>query len=140
MVVCNYKWANLGGRSDDVHVKSHGNPDAFDIIFKNIPENIYQGKSPFRMYIGSYNGKIVTTGVLVFHADVAGIYYIVTDPKERRKGYATDMMNYLLNEAKKENYEIAVLQASEMGKEVYKKIGFEECCVFQEFVLKNSSI
>ncbi|MFW9879173.1 MAG: GNAT family N-acetyltransferase [Candidatus Thorarchaeota archaeon] len=122
---------------DDVHVKSHGNPDAFKIIFKNIPKNAYNGKTPFRMYIGIYNDKVVNTGVLVFNSDVAGIYYIVTDPEERRKGYATDMMNYLLNEAKKENYEIAVLQASEVGKKVYEKIGFKECCVFQEFVLKT---
>lgn len=125
---------------DDVHVKSHGNPDAFDVILKNIPENAYRGKSPFRMYIGSYNDKVVTTGVLVLYSDVAGIYYIVTDPKKRRKGYATDMMYYILKEAKKENYEMAVLQASDVGKKVYEKVGFKECCLFKEFVLKNVSI
>ncbi len=122
---------------DNIHVQSFGNPNAFEIIFSKIPSFSYQDKSPFRFYTGYFEGKPVTTGVLVFHADVVGIYYIVTLPNERRKGYATDMMHYLLTTARKENQKTAVLQASEEGKKVYAKMGFNECCVFQEFVLNN---
>ena len=119
---------------DNVHVHSFGNPKAFDVIFNKIPSSAYQGKSPYRFYTGYINKKAVTTGVLIFHANVVGIYYIVTLPEERRKGYATEMMNHLLTIAKEENQKIAVLQASESGKKVYKKMDFKECCIFQEFI------
>jgi GNAT superfamily N-acetyltransferase len=121
----------------DIHEKTYTNPEAYDIIFSKIPSSSYQGKSPYRFYTGYFEGKPVTTGVLVFHADVVGIYFILTLKEDRRKGYATEMMNYLLTIAKEENQKIAVLQASEEGKKVYAKMGFNECCVFQEFALKN---
>ena len=119
---------------DNIHVHSFGNPKAFDIIFNKIPPSAYQEKSPYRFYTGYFNKKAVTTGVLIFHANVVGIYYIVTLPEERRKGYATEMMNHLLTIVKEENQKIAVLQASEQGKKVYEKIDFKECCIFQEFI------
>jgi hypothetical protein len=122
---------------DEIHVKSGGNKNAFETIFKKIPQNAYKGNKPFRMYLSYKNDKPVTTGVLVLHAGVAGIYYIVTDPKERRKGFASNMMKFLLNEAKNLKMEIVVLQASESGKKVYEKMGFKKCCLFQEFALKN---
>jgi len=119
---------------DSIHVRSFGNPKAFDIIFNKIPSSAYQEKAPYRFYTGYINKKAVTTGVLVFHANVVGIYYIVTLPEEKRKGYATEMMGHLLTIAKEENQKTAVLQASEQGKKVYEKIGFKECCIFQEFM------
>jgi GNAT superfamily N-acetyltransferase len=119
---------------DNVHVKSFGSPNAYDLLLKYVPPYAYKDKSPYRFYTGYSNNKAVTTGVLVFHAGVVGIYYIVTLPEERRKGYATKMMHYLLDMAHKENQNTIILQASEAGKKVYEKIGFIKCCVFQEFV------
>ncbi len=124
----------------DIHEKTYANPEAYDIIFSKIISSSYQGKSAYRFYTGYFKGKPVTTGVLVFHADVVGIYYILTLPSERRQGFATQMMNHLLNIAQKEDQKTAVLQASETGRKVYAKIGFNECCVFQEFVMNNRSV
>ena len=124
---------------DKIHVDSFGNKDAFDIIFSKIPPSAYQNKSPLRMYTGYVNDIAVATGMLVFHAGVVGIYYIVTLPAYRRKGYATEMMNYLLFIAKHESQRIAVLQASEEGLKVYEKMGFKNCCIFHEYTLKDNS-
>ena len=123
----------------DIHVKAFGNPEAFDIIFSKIPSLAYQGKAPYRFYTGYHNKKAITTGVLVFHANVVGIYFIVTLPEERRKGYATEMMYHLLKIAKEEKQKIMILQASEEGKKVYEKMGFKKCCIFQEMTLKTKS-
>ena len=123
----------------DIHEKTYINPEAYDIIFSKIPASLYQDKSPFRFYIGYFEGKPVTTGVLVFHANVVGIYFILTLKEDRMKGYATAMMNRLLTIAKEEGQQTAILQASEQGKKVYGKMGFRECCIFQEFTLKNVS-
>jgi GNAT superfamily N-acetyltransferase len=122
---------------DQVHVQSFGNPKAFDLIFSKIPSSAYAGKAPYRFFTGYVNNKAVTTGALVFNSDVVGVYFIVTLPEERRKGYATEMMNSLLSIAQKEKQPLAILQASADGKKVYEKMGFQECCIFQEFILKS---
>lgn len=125
---------------DEVHVISFGNSNFFELIYSKIPSYAYDQKAPFRFYTGYLNGKAVTTGVLAFHANVVGIYYIATLPEERRKGYATEMMHYLLCIAKEENQKIVVLEASEEGKKVYEKIGFKECYLFQEFFVFKKNI
>lgn len=125
---------------DQVHVQSFGNPKAFDLIFSKIPLKAYTGNAPYRFFTGYINKKAVTTGVLVFHAGVVGIYFIITLPEERRKGYATEMMDYLLTIAKNEKKTTAVLQASEDGKKVYQKMDFKECCIFQEFALHKQLV
>ena len=118
---------------DYVHVHSFGNDSAFDVIFSHLPPSVYCGHSNYRFYTGYVDGRAVVTGALVFHAHVVGIYFIATIPSERRKGYATEMMHHLLSISKNEEHQMAVLLASEAGKPVYNKLGFVECCTFQEF-------
>lgn len=125
---------------DSVHVKSGGNPDFFDCLYRHMPSEAFAEKTPYQFYTGYVEGKPVTTGALVFHGGVAGIYYIMTVPAERRKGYATEMMFFLLREAKKRNFTYSTLLASETGKKVYEKIGFQECCLFQEFSLPRKAL
>ena len=77
-------------------------------------------------YLGFLNGNPVATGILFEGEGAAGLFYIGTIPKARRKGIAKTMVNYLLNEAKDKGYHISILQASEMGYPVYKQIGFKK--------------
>ncbi len=77
-------------------------------------------------YLGFLNEKPVATGILFDGEGAAGLFYIGTVPKARRKGIAKTMVYYLLNEAKNRGYPISILQASEMGYPVYKKIGFKK--------------
>ncbi|MBN1914788.1 MAG: GNAT family N-acetyltransferase [Parachlamydiales bacterium] len=109
----------------------------FDMVYSHIPPYMYQEGTPYELYIGYVNDKPVTAGVLVFHANVCGIYYIVTDPKERKKGYATEMIQFLLNRADQKKGQIVVLQASEAGKRIYEKMGFTHIGVFEEFYLSE---
>ncbi len=77
-------------------------------------------------YLGFLNGNPVATGVLFEGEGAAGLFYIGTLPEVRRQGIALAMVKYLLNQAKTKSYHISVLQASEMGYPVYKKIGFKK--------------
>ena len=77
-------------------------------------------------YLGFLNGKPVATGVLFDGEGAAGLFYIGTVTEARRQGIAKAMVCYLLSTAKKKGYSISVLQASEMGYPVYKKIGFKK--------------
>jgi GNAT superfamily N-acetyltransferase len=122
---------------DKIHINSNGNELAFDKLFSNIPKHIYANSDDYRLYIGHIDDMPVVTGILAIKKPVVGIYYIVTDPEHRRKGYATQMMNFLLNQAKISHCEIALLQASQMGEKVYKKMGFLTCCELLEFAYKQ---
>ena len=51
---------------------------------------------------------------------------VLTYPEYRNKGYAASTMNVLLDEAKKQGLSYVELSASESGKSLYQKLGFEE--------------
>ncbi len=49
---------------------------------------------------------------------------------DRKKGFATAMLNHLLERAKKKGCLIATLQASQEGLLLYERLGFKGCCQF----------
>ncbi len=80
----------------------------------------------FKYYLGLFNGNPAASAVLFNGERAAGLFYIGTAPEFRRKGIAQAMVYHILNEAKNKGYNISILQASEMGHQLYKKIGFKE--------------
>ncbi len=118
---------------DSVHVGSSGSPEVFEKLFRPIPPVLYREGSPWEMYTGYKDGKPIVTGILVFHAHVAGIYYFTTLSQERRKGYGTEMMHSLLKRAKDKGYFLSILHASQMGKRLYERFGFKACGSYSEF-------
>ena len=54
------------------------------------------------------------------------IYNVLTYPEFRKRGYATSTMNLLIDQAKKQNLSFIKLSASESGKPLYQKLGFNE--------------
>jgi GNAT superfamily N-acetyltransferase len=76
--------------------------------------------------IGWYEGLPVATSGVYFNSGVAGIYFVGTVPEARKKGFATGLVRAALQEARNKKYRIATLQASEMGANVYRQIGFQE--------------
>jgi len=84
-------------------------------------------------YLGYVDDKPVGRGLSCYYAQVAGLYWLSTAPEARNKGYGTALQQFRLKRAKDLGYHIAVLQASEMGYPLYKKLGYNECGVFSEF-------
>lgn len=54
------------------------------------------------------------------------ILNVLTYPGYRRMGYATNALNLLIDEAKRQNLSYIELSASELGKPLYEKLGFKE--------------
>ncbi len=108
-------------------------PKAFDQLYSKIPPILYKQGSNLKMTIAYADGVAVGIGILLLHANVAGLYYIATVPAEQKKGYGTAMMVYLLKRAKERGFHRAVLQASAAGKSLYERLGFQECCFFKEY-------
>lgn len=84
-------------------------------------------------YIGKYKETPVGTVVLFQDTpEVAGIHSMGIVPLHRRKGFAADLLLHVLAIAKQKGASCATLQASDMGKELYLKTGFQE-----DFRIKN---
>ena len=66
----------------------------------------------------------VATGLLFKTGDVVGIHQIGVPADHQGKGYATQMMRFLIQCAEKWQADYVVLQASEEGRPVYQKLGF----------------
>ncbi len=77
-------------------------------------------------YLGRLNGEPVTTTLLFLSGGVAGIYNTATLPQARRHGIASAVTHAALLGARTRGYQIATLQATELGVNVYRNLGFEK--------------
>ena len=81
---------------------------------------------PWHHYIAWLHEQPVAIASLLLHAGVAGLYGITTHPDVRRKGIGTAITTYLLHEAQRFGFRIAILSPSEMGVNIYRRLGFQE--------------
>lgn len=117
----------------DILVSVGRSTQVYEKVFNQIPSSLYGEGSPLEIYVGYVEEMPIVTGVLVLHANVAGIYYVMTRPEYRKRGYGTEMMISLLMRAKEKGYHMATLQASASGRGLYQKLGFESQCRFVEY-------
>lgn len=112
-------------------------PQTFPLIYQPLPKILYQEGACLEMYLGWAGSVPVVTGMIVFHAHAAGLYYVATCPEERKKGYGTAMMKHLLNRAQRKGYHLATLQASQEGKGLYERLGFSCSSSFKEYTRRR---
>jgi ribosomal protein S18 acetylase RimI-like enzyme len=90
---------------------------------------------PIRNYLGYLNGKPVSTSTVFYGGGTAGIYAVATLPEARGKGLGAAITLKPLLEAREKGYRVGVLQSSDMGFNVYKKLGFRHLCQIENFYL-----
>ena len=86
-------------------------------------------------FIAYHQHQMVGTGILHNTNNISGIHSVGIIPKQRRKGYAEQIMKLLINQSIKINSDCITLQSSDMGKGLYLKLGFEE-----QFIIKNYAL
>jgi len=95
-------------------------------------EDLLKDKN-FKFYIAFLDGIAVASSMLQISGDIATIDMVAILPECRRLGIGTAMTLMPLIDAHEMGYNIGVLQASQAGEPVYRKIGFEEYCRFGVF-------
>lgn len=81
--------------------------------------------SPYlRIYFGFYQGKAVTTAMVIQHGDTISFHLLGTVPEHRKKGFASAVIHTALSDAKKAGCTQAVL-LSITDSSLFKKIGFK---------------
>jgi predicted GNAT family acetyltransferase len=87
------------------------------------------------LYAGYTDGRPVSAGLGVRSGDTIGIYNIATIPACRRRGYGAAMTSRIAADGAAAGCDLAILQASEMGRPVYERLGYEtvvEYCAWVE--------
>lgn len=84
------------------------------------------GEPNLQYYAIIREGKMVCTSMVFFHGGLAGIYAVATLPEARRLGLGACATAEPLRQAKALGYRVGVLQSSEAGHSVYRKIGFAD--------------
>jgi GNAT superfamily N-acetyltransferase len=123
-----------------VFVRAFSLPDALrEATFQVELELSLARDQPRRLYLGRLDGQPVASSMLFLGNGVAGVYGVGTIPEARRRGIGTAMTQVPLLQARALGYRIATLHASPMGLRSYRRLGFEEYCVLDRYVLAGNS-
>ncbi len=78
-------------------------------------------------YLIYHKGQPVSTGTLILHNKIGGIFNISTLPEYQKQGFGRAMMHFLMNRAALLHLEQLVLLSSPVAKKLYSDLAFIKC-------------
>ncbi len=104
---------------------------------RSLVEEIYPpailAEPGIRAFVGLLDDVPIATAISVRTGDTVGIYSVATAPTARGRGVGTAMTWHLLRDAEA-GWTLAVLQASDMGRPVYERMGFTLVREYAEYL------
>ncbi|MDD5337927.1 MAG: GNAT family N-acetyltransferase [Dehalococcoidales bacterium] len=105
-----------------------GPPPEIEPIFLELMQRYIKYNQPVKYYLGLVDGQPASTSGYFLAAGVVGIYFVATLPEFRKRGAAFAVTQKALKDGRELGYRVGILQASNMGEPVYKRMGFKEYC------------
>ena len=90
----------------------------FGAILEALPEATW--------YVGRMDGRVVSTAVGMTTGGATGIFNVATPPEHRRRGYGAALTARAARDGFAAGAGLAYLQSSELGRGVYRGLGFRE--------------
>ena len=123
-----------------IHVASigFGVPEEFEDAWHELfVEAVFE--QPFWTYLARLNGQPAATSQLFLSAGVAGIYNVTCLPEARGRGIGAAITQAPLLDARAIGYRVAILQASDMGYSVYRRLGFRDYGKMSAYLWENDA-
>ncbi len=89
----------------------------------------------FALFLGHAEGTPVATSTLIQADGVAGVHHVSTLPEHRGRGYGEAMTWQAVSAGAAQGCDMAALQASEMGRPIYERMGFRLVSPYRTFHL-----
>ncbi|MBN2396852.1 MAG: GNAT family N-acetyltransferase [Deltaproteobacteria bacterium] len=89
------------------------------------------------LFIGYADGRPASASMLIKTGDIAGIYWVATPKKYRRRGFGAAVTQHAVLAGRNRGCTLASLQASKMGKPVYERIGFVNCYNYRAYTISK---
>ncbi|MDA6070327.1 GNAT family N-acetyltransferase [Flavobacterium sp. AC] len=118
----------------DAKIWSDLYPNAFGYVISK--ETLIHNHNNVHFYLASHENQPIGTFMLFQTQNNIGIHGVGVIPEMRRKGFAEEIMKFALNLSIDLKADYALLQASEMGKDIYTRLGFEDLFVIKNYILK----
>jgi ribosomal protein S18 acetylase RimI-like enzyme len=110
--------------------KGYPMPDDYAAFEAYVSEYVgFHPDNPQKLFLGLLDGESVATSQLFLGGGVAGLWGVTTLQKARGKGVGTAMSLHPLRVARSLGYRVAVLDSTQQGIGIYRRLGFEEVCL-----------
>jgi GNAT superfamily N-acetyltransferase len=87
------------------------------------------------VYVGYADGDPVVSGLGWRSGRTIGVYSIATIAPARRRGYGAAMTARVVADGALAGCDVAALQASEMGRPIYERLGFRTVITYDAYTL-----
>ncbi len=84
-------------------------------------------------FIGYVGDVPVATSTLIFGGQVAGVHNVATHPEHRKRGYGEALTWRAVQRGAELGCDMAALQASDMGRPIYERMGFTLVSPYKTF-------
>ena len=93
------------------------------------------GRPECTVYVGYADGEAVVSGLGWRTGRTIGVYSIATVPSARRRGYGAAMTARVMADGASAGCDVAVLQASDMGRPIYERLGFRTVVNYTAYIV-----
>ena len=101
-----------------------------DLVERLMPPTVLANPD-VRVYVGTEDGVPVASSLAVRTDEILGIYNVATIETARGRGYGTAMTWAAIADAAP-GVEVAILQASALGRPIYERMGFRTVVEYEE--------